>query len=219
MSRVGGPRIVTAVVALAAVGALVGYLAGVWSQADPSYADEAATPLVAVSPSAPIEPPVQIEPDNDFPALGVDLEYVDTTIGTPPYRIGLKAPAGWKENFVNLIEKNWRPADDPGRTYKLRVELVASEHQKVPERLASREQALAAASDVREFKVILRTSDSLRYTYVDGDGYLRFGIETWVSPFGTSEAEVEIAATGRLVDEDGLDRLIDYVADRVVNAP
>lgn len=221
MSRLGGPRIVAAIIVLAVIGTVVGYLAGLWSHDEPTESGKA-TPLMASSPSAPIDPPIEVKPDNDYPTLGVDLKYVDATMGTPPYRIGLKVPEGWKQNDVNLIEKNWRPEgdeDQTDKTYKLRVSQIAAEHQTIPERLASREQKLAAASGVREFKVVLRTADSLRYTYVDSDGYLRFAIETWVSPFGTTEAEVEIAVTGRMVDEDGLDRLIDYVSDRVVNAP
>lgn len=218
MSRLGGPRIVAAVVALAVIGTVVGYLAGLWSHDEPNESGKA-TPLMASSPSAPIEPPVQVKPDNDFPALGVDLTYIDATMGTPPYRIGLKVPEGWEQHDVNLIEKNWRPEGDPDKTYKMRVTQISAEHQTIPARLAFREQRLAAASDVRDFKVVLRTNDSLRYTYVDRDGYLRFAIETWVSPFGTSEAEVEIAVTGRMVDEDGLDRLVDHVSDRVVDAP
>lgn len=209
-----------AVIALAAVGALVGYLVGLWSHTDPRHVDKAATPLVAASPSAPIDPPVKVKPDNDdYPPLGVDLKYTDATLGSPPYQIGLKVPEDWEQHDIGPIEKRWTLVDDPDKTYGMRVTQIQTDHQTIAKRLESREKKLAAASDVRDFKVVLRTADSLRYTYVDRDGYLRFAIETWVSPFGTSEAEVEIAVTGRMVDEDGLDRLIDHVADRVVKAP
>lgn len=216
MSRVGGPRIAAAVVALAVVGTVIGYLAGLWSHDEPNESGKA-TPLVASSPSAPINLPVDFKPDNDYPTLGVDLEYVDATLGSGNFQVTLPVPTGWTESESALVEKTWSPPGDSRFTYRLRVELVGSEHASIEAMVTKREKELASATGIDDFKVISRSADSLSHTYVK-DKHLRLEMRRWVAPFGSSEAEVEISVVGRMKDRDGLDRLLDRVTDGIAKS-
>lgn len=219
MSRVGGPRIAAAVVVLAAVGVLLGYLAGLSSHDEPRENDKAATPLVAASPSAPIDAPVTVKPDNDYPALGVDLEYVDTTLGAGSFELTLPVPAGWFGSEPAPGEMRWTPEEGgPDNTYQLRVEQVSDEHQSMDSVVDQRAHTLDTAAALSDVEVLSKTSDTLTVTYVDGNGYRRIQILRWIQPRNSGEAEVEIAVAGRMVDRNGLDRLIDYVSDRIVPA-
>lgn len=218
MSRVGGPRIAAAVVALAVVGTVVGYLAGLWSHDEPNESGKA-TPLVASSPSAPIDLPVKVKPDNDYPTLGVDLEYEDATLGSGDFALKLPVPAGWYGSEPAPGEMRWSPEEGgPENTYQLRVEQVSDEHQPISSVVDKRAQTLESASALSEVEVLSKTSDTLTVSYVDGSGHRRIQILRWIQPRNSGEAEVEIAVAGRMVDRNGLDRLIDYVSDRIVPA-
>lgn len=216
MSRLGGQRIAGAIIALAVVGTVVGYLAGLWSHDEPNESGKA-TPLMASSPSAPIDPPVKIKPDNDYPPLGVDLEYEDATLGSGDFAVTLPVPTGWEGHPIAAGETRWYPSDaDPNTMYALRVKQVSGEHTAVESMVEKKERALDSASSVKDFEVLSKSSDTLTVSYVDADSkLLRVQILRWIEPRGSGEAEIEIAVAGRMVDRNGLDRLIDYVSDRI----
>lgn len=196
--------------ALAVVGAAVGYGVGTLTRTEPTTFGSA-RPVPARSPSIPVIPPASYAPDIDYPALERDLDYQRHLIGVPGYRWEYDVPRGWApEEVTEFFETRWRPADEPtSGGYSLRVKLV-NEHQTPAEMVASKKAAIESLYD--DVQVTTETEDVLAFTYrTTESNRLRFNTFRWFTREGGTIAEFEMSVVGREVDQDGLEDLLDHV--------
>jgi hypothetical protein len=187
-----------------AIGAAVGFgVSLVIAEHPPSSG--AATPVVAQSPSLPVDPVPELLPDPTTAPLEPGLELVRQQVGSGDFRMSLPVPKGW-DYFVNsLNEWQWRPPDQPTFGYVLRVEQVLSNRRSIDWTLDRRIDELN--EDEGNVEILGQTADSLHFTYVTSN-HLRHGYLTWLDLTGSDNAQVEIAVTGRAVDDAGMADLI-----------
>lgn len=210
-------RWIGAALALALVGATIGYLVGEQTRTEP--ATFAARPVPASSPSIPVIPPASYSPDIAYPPLEPDLTYRRHLIGVPGYQWKYDVPRGWTpEEVAEFFETRWRPADEPLiGGYSLRVKLV-NEHQTPAEMVASKRAAIEALYDDTE--IIAATDDELAFTYRTSDSNrLRYNTFRWFTREGGTTAEFEMSVVGREVDLAGLADLLDTVGASVTKLP
>ena len=196
-------------VLLLALGVVGGYAASLALASQPA-ASGVAEPVVAESPSVPIDPAPSIAPDPDIAPLATDLPTRKASIGTQLFRIHFPVPKGWRETPNSSIEKKWNVADNPPYTYVLRVEQVDGLHDSIARTIEERIEDLRDQEEGTE--ILAQEHDSLAYSYL-ADGHLRFGLLRWVNLTGSPFAEVEVAVTGREVDVPGMEALLDTVSD------
>lgn len=202
-------------VVLLGVGGAVGYAVADRTEPEPVRASEAA-PVPAVSPAVPTPPALDIYPDPDAPALapGVPTTVEELRRTRRGSGVAVAVPDGWIRNRLPEGE-TWTfvPAINTRNTYGLRIEYVAGLRQSVAvaktARLAALRQA-QADGNLEGLEVTAGSSDGFEATYVDG-GYLRLTMERWVAATPGGTAYVEIAVTGRTVDEEGLRDLLAQV--------
>jgi len=200
---------------LLVVGVGGGFLASVLSAGQPA-ASGVPTPVVASSPSYPVDPEPELADDPDVAPLPVDLPMTTGRVGTRAFRHVVPVPEGWEATPSNANETKWRDPDNPPSwTYVLRVEQVGSDNLTVQRVIETRISDLDR--DEEDFTPLARTSDSLTFSYVS-EGHLRIGVIRWVRPSGGPFAEVEVAATGRAVDRPGLEALVADVSAGVRRA-
>ena len=168
-----------------------------------------AGPVVAQSPSLPIDPAPSLLPDAAVPPLAVDLPMHRVTRGVPGFAITYPVPRGWTETR-SANDAKWRPPVSVDFGYLLRVEQVA-QNRSIARTMEDRIRDLGL--DEERFTLIARTSDTLAFTYVDRlhqrQGYVR-----WLD-LSSGFADVEVAVTGRIVDAPGMEWLLDRVSDGV----
>jgi hypothetical protein len=124
----------------------------------------------------------------------------------------LPVPEGWSYFENSLNEWQWRPPDQPDFGYVLRVEQVLSNRRSIEGTLDRRLAELR--EDESNVEVIAQTRDSLHFTFVTAN-HLRYGYLRWLDLTGSGNAQVEIAATGRQVDDPGMADLIARVGSGV----
>lgn len=175
-----------------------------------------ASPLPASSPSYPVDPPVRIVADPDYPPLERDLPTHREEIGQGDFLLSLPIPDGWQQTNSNVVEWKWKPPlvpeGDVENTYFLRVTLVGAQNQTIAGALANRIEAVDGAEATQEFDLESRTPDTFTATYVL-DHHRRLSIERFISTDGSDHAFANIAVVGRLVDREGLDDLMETVTD------
>ena len=170
----------------------------------------AGVPVVAHSPSLPVDPAPSLVPDPAFASLATSLDLVDRRVGGKGgFRMTVPVPKGWDEVANSLNEWKWRPPDQPEFGYVLRVEQVLSQRDTVARILANRKVALDQDESSVEF--VDETSNSLHFTYVT-ESHLRHGFLIWLDVTGSGFAQVEVALTGREVDVPGMQDLVTRVA-------
>ena len=169
----------------------------------------AAAPVVAQSPSLPIDPAPRLLPDADVPPLEVDLPMHRVTLGAPGFAITYPVPRGWTETR-SANDAKWRPPVSVDFGYLLRVEQVA-QNRSIARTMDDRIRDLGL--DEERFTLVTRTSDTLTFTYVDRL-HQRQGFVRWLD-LGSGFADVEIAVTGRTVDASGMEWLLDRVTEGV----
>ncbi|NYE36548.1 hypothetical protein F4692_001681 [Nocardioides cavernae] len=189
---------------LALVGVAAGFGASWLAAANPSGAG-AAAPVAATSPSLPVDPVPEILPDPTTPALAEGLPLVDQSVGSGAFRMTLPVPKGWDFFENSLNEWQWRPPDQPDFGYVLRVEQVLSNRRSIDWTLDRRIDELR--EDESNVEVLGQTADSLHFSYVTAN-HLRHGYLRWKDLTGSDNAQVEIAVTGREVDDAGMAELI-----------
>ncbi|MDR7253331.1 hypothetical protein J2X46_002316 [Nocardioides sp. BE266] len=168
-----------------------------------------ATPVAALSPSLPVDPVPELLPDPQTEPLEPSLDLVRQSVGSGDFRMTLPRPKGW-DFFVNsLNEWQWRPPDQPDFGYVLRVEQVLSNRRSISWTLDNRIAELD--EDETNLAILDQTDDSLHFTFVTSN-HLRHGYLTWLDLTGSDNAQVEIAVTGRKVDDAGMADLIARVA-------
>ena len=121
----------------------------------------------------------------------------------------LPVPRGWDFSVNSLNEWQWRPPDQPDFGYVMRVEQVLSNRRSIDWTLDRRIDELDEEED--ELEILDQTEDSLHFGYVTAN-HLRHGYLTWLDLTGSDNAQVEIAVTGRAVDDPGMADLIARVA-------
>jgi hypothetical protein len=195
---------------LLAIGVAVGFGASWTLDENPSGAGPA-TPVPA-SPSLPVDPVPELLPDPDIPPLATRLPLVRQAVGAGDFRMTLPVPKGWSYFENSLNEWQWRPPDQPAFGYVLRVEQVLSNRRSIAWTLDRRLAELR--EDESNVEVLAQTRDSLHFTFVTAN-HLRHGYLRWLDLTGSDNAQVEIAVTGRKVDDPGMADLIARVGSGV----
>ena len=176
------------------------------------------SPVAAVSPSIPFEPP-EVLPDSDFPALLPGVELHRTAVGDKPFDLRLQVPTGWPRTIPQAGEWRWYPPPgDVLNTYFLRVRLIANQYQPIPALLEARIDALDGAESVKDFVLESRTDASFVADYVSDD-YRRVAMEMYLPQPGTDVAFAWIALVGREADRAGMVDLMDRIADSLQQGP
>lgn len=200
-----GAAVIAAWLVLGLVG---GYAASAVLGGQPT-ASGVGAPVVAESPSHPVDPAPELSDDSDFPVLLPGIATVPGGVGSGEFALAFPVPRGWDETRSSAVENKWYPKNNPGYTYGLRVEQVEGQHDTIAGILADRITDLEEAEE--HVQVISRTSDSLHFTYVV-DQYLRHGLLRWMDVGGSGFAEVEISVNGRARDLTGMEDLLDRVS-------
>lgn len=193
---------------LLALGAAAGFVSSMAVAEHPTSSD-AASPVTAQSPSLPVDPVPELLPDSTHPALSPGLALVRQTVGTGDFRMTLPVPKGWVFSVNSLNEWQWRPPVQPDFGYVLRVEQVLSNRRSIDWTLDRRIDELDEDED--NLTVLEQTADSLHFSYVLSN-HLRHGHLTWLDLTGSDNAQVEIAVTGRRIDDAGMADLIARIA-------
>lgn len=168
-----------------------------------------ATPVVAQSPSLPVDPVPELLPDPATPALEPGIDLVRQQVGSGDFQMTLPVPRGWTFSPNSLNEWQWRPPGQPDFGHVLRIEQVLSNRRSIDWTLDRRIDELDEDED--NLEILDQTDNSLHFTYVTAN-HLRHGYLTWLDLTGSDNAQVEIAVTGREVDDAGMADLIDRIA-------
>ena len=201
----------TAVLALLlAIGVAAGFGAS-WTLGENPSGGGTAAPVPA-SPSLPVDPVPELLPDPSTPALAAGIPLVPQSVGAGDFRMTLPVPKGWTFSENSLNEWQWRPPDQPDFGYVLRVEQVLSNRRSIEWTLGRRIDELR--EDESNVEVLEQTRDSLHFTFVTSN-HLRHGYLRWLDLTGSDNAQVEIAVTGREVDDPGMANLIARVGSGI----
>lgn len=197
---------------LALVGGAAGY--GYAEAAlGPAFSTRAPTPVVATDPSVPYTPPEKVRPDSELPPLPVSLTSRDEVLG-PPRRGGvvLPVPVGWTRIDLSDREARWVSVGDPSGGYGVRVAVVDL-RRSLAQVVAERAAALPLDSRTSDVEILGQDGDTLRASFILG-GYRRLQVTRWISHDGDG-VDLEVSATGRLIDERGLEALVSRIATEV----
>jgi len=205
-----------AVLVLVLLGAAGGFAVGHVLEDAPAVVAIAA-PVPASNPSLPVDPIRRFAPDIDYPPLLPSLEYRRHVVGQKGFQQWVyDAPRGWTPTVENgdPDEIRWRPADEPVvGGFSLRVKLVF-EHKTKAQMVAQKLAAMQAGYD--DVQILGQTQDLLSFSYRDPDSNTqRFNTFRWFSLPASDEALFEMSVVGRSVDQDGLDDLMEQVAQSI----
>ena len=178
-----------------------------------------ATPLPAVSPSIPVDPPTTIAPytpDIPYPPLEPGVSLTILRMGNSGQTWRVPVPRGWQsfsvsggpEELVPVKERSgydelrFRPRGEPNEGgYSLRVKTVnehVSPSTMVADKLAGMREAYA------EVTVLSQNDESIRFTFRDAGNHLRYNYFRWFAAPSSGEATLEMSVAGREADEAGL---------------
>jgi hypothetical protein len=193
--------------------------AGGWAWAETSHDAVASTdppaPVAAHDPALPYTPPEKVKEDSELPPLGEGLTTHEEKMG-PPTSEGLVVPVpdDWDRfDFSTGIQTRWTAPGNPDGAYSVRIHSLPSDDRSLIQQVAEREAALRFDDSISSLEVLESSGDTLTVTYIQ-DGYRRLQVVRWVS-FRGGAADVEVAATGRLVDQRGLEELVARIASGV----
>ncbi len=198
--------------------ALLGGAAGwVWAEqtTDPTVSRAAPEQPAAKKPAIPFTPPEKTRPDSDLPPLPVGIASHDEKLGPDGLGEGgvvVPIPNGWERfNFADGLQARWTAPGNPPGSYSLRVQIVDMPRS-LEQMVAARAAELPFDDRISDLETEQR-GDTLRATFIM-DGYRRLQLTRWVS-FDGNGIDVEISATGRLIDERGLEALVAKVSTEV----
>ena len=205
---------------------VVGGAAG-WAYAEqrdqPHIIEAAPAPVAAADPEIPSNPEGLYAPNADLPPVSTTLPTESARIGTPREGgIVVPVPVDWERTYLPGVESKWSaPGNELGR-YQVRVERLVNENRTADQMVAGLVAVFPFDKSVSEFEPISQTFDTLIATYTftadDGDRYRRLTVVRWVS-FSGGLVDVEIAATGRIEDRAGMERLVSLMARDVRPLP
>lgn len=202
---------------------VLGGVAG-WAWADaaasPRRSGDTPQPLAASRPALPYTPPEKTKPDPDVEPVPASMAYHQEEFGTP--RRGgvlVEVPDGWvREVFDDPRTVRWSPPDAPGSGgYVVRLTL-AQENRTLVQKVATRPVELEQQSGLTDLEVLSTSPDTLIASFIL-DGYRRLTVIRWVSLDGDGLVDVEIAASGRLLDRPGLEALVVEMAGSLERLP
>jgi hypothetical protein len=189
-----------------------------------------ATPLPASSPSVPVDPPQTIAPyadDIPYPDMPTTFDFGRLRMSNSQASWIVPVPKGWEGFDVTtgapVPKKEWRTYDElrfrpPGEPneggYSLRVKMVNT--RVTPDRMVDQRKVLLA--DLDEVRYISSPTDSLKFTYRDGNNRLRYNYWRWFAAPGSSQATLEMSVVGRADDVPGLDALFSAFASTLESA-
>lgn len=183
------------------------------STSDPSFSRRPATPVTASDPSVPYTPPEKVRPDSELPPLATGVTMTDQELG-PSRRGGvvLPVPVGWERTNLSSRESRWAPVGNPAGGYSVRVAVVDL-RRSLSQVVAERAVALPLDPRISDLEILGQQGDTLRASFIL-DGFRRLQVTRWVSLDGVG-VDLEISATGRLIDEQGLEALVARMATEV----
>lgn len=181
----------------------------------PPTASGTPRPMAASGPAYPYTPPIEVLPDpEDPPPLRAPFDTREDTLGGGPFAVTFPVPVGWQRTNTAPGEARWTLTDNPPHSYSVRVELVGSQTRTAEQQIALRITDLQSAAGIADLRVVGQSSNQLIFSFVM-DRHRRVSVIRWVSPRGGTNAEVEIAATGRVTDQGGLEDLVGLLAAEV----
>jgi hypothetical protein len=195
---------------LLVIGVAAGFGAS-WVLGENASREGTAAPVPA-SPSLPVDPVPELLPDPPTPPLAEGIPLVPQSVGAGDFRMTLPVPKGWSFSENSLNEWQWRPPDQPDFGYVLRVEQVLSNRRSIEWTLDRRIDELR--EDESNVEVLGQTKDSLHFSFITSN-HLRHGYLRWLDLTGGDNAQVEIAVTGREVDDPGMANLIARVGSGI----
>lgn len=220
MSCVGARGIVLLLLAM-----VVGGAAG-WAYAErdsePVISTASPGPVAAADPVLPSTREGVYEPNADLPPVSLSLL-------TEPARVGMRkddgivlpVPVGWDRTYLPGLESKWTAPGNPLGGYQVRVKRLVSENRTPSQMAAELAAAFPFDSSVTDFEVVQQSFDTLiaTFTFTGEEGaYRRLTVVRWVS-FTGGLVDVEIAATSRIEDRAGMERLVGLMAREVRPLP
>ena len=204
-------------VALALLGGLAGY-GWAASRSEPVLSGEAPAPVEAAGPAVPFTPPEKVNPDSDLPPVPVSVDVETARIGTPRTGgIEVPVPADWERTDLSGgVQARWAAPGSPDGAYTVRVQVV-DQPRSLAQAVAERAAALPLDPRVTDVEVLQQTGDTLIASFILS-GYRMLQVVRWVS-FDGASIDVEIAASGRLIDQPGLEALVARMATAVRPLP
>jgi hypothetical protein len=205
------------VLALALIGGLAGY-GWAESRAGLELLEDTPTPVTAADPAVPFTPPEKVNPDSDLPPVAVDLEVTRARIGAPGKGgIEVPVPADWERtDLAGGIQARWSAPNSPDGAYTVRIQVV-DQPRSLAQSVAERAAALPLDPRVTDLQVLQQTGDTLIASFIL-NGYRMLQVVRWVS-FDGQTVDVEISASGRLIDQPGLEALVARMATGVRRQP
>jgi hypothetical protein len=206
---------------LAVVLALVGGLAGYgWaaSRSEVVLDEGTPTPVEASGPSVPFTPPEKVNTDSDLPPVPVPIDVATARIGTPKKGgIEVPVPVGWERtDLAGGVQARWAAPGSPDGAYTVRVQVV-DEPRSLAQAVAERAAALPLDPRVSDVEILQQSGDTLIASFILS-GYRMLQVVRWVS-FDGGSIDVEIAGSGRLIDQPGLEALVARMATDVRSQP
>lgn len=198
--------------------ALAGAAAG-WSYAEqgsePVITGAVPGPVAAADPAIPFTPPEKTKPNSDLPPVPTSLPLVAATIVTQRGEgIAFPVPQSWgRTNSADRPESRFSAPGSPSGSYSVRVQLLDEENRSLAQKVAARVAELPFDTRISALEILQQSTDTLVFSYLL-DGYRRLQVVRWVS-FTPGTIDVEIAASGRLVDQAGLEALVARMATDV----
>ncbi len=211
-------RIVRALLLLAvltAIGAAMGYAAGVERAEEPTtFATPEAVP--ATRPSFPVNV-YDIEPDPDTAPLARDLPLHEERFRAAGFALRAPVPDGWQRvELPGRNQWNFSVAANPTNTYLLRISILAGDRRSTGVEVIARLAALRAAETDGNFENLIIEEESgtaFSATYIDSGGYQRVAIERFETGPADESAYFSVAVSGREVDREAMVELLDRVVE------
>ena len=201
--------------------ALMGGAAG-WAYAEqsarPGLSGAAPAPLSAADPALPYTPPEVTKPDADVPPLAEGFATHDERLGVAGEGgVVLPVPDGWGRTALREAEARWGPPDTAtGGGYSVRVQVVDLQRS-LAQAVAERAAALDFDTRLSDLEILDQQGDTLRASFILA-GWRKLQVTRWVS-FDGNGIDLEISATGRLIDERGLEALVSKIATESARQP
>ncbi len=201
-------RTLGSILALALLGGVAGWT---WAEsaAEPRRTGAAPQPVAASGPALPYTPPEKTRPNPDDDPLAPSLSFHPEEFGAAQRGgVVVDVPDGWLQTtYSDRRTVTWKPSNAPGSGgYVVRLTL-AQENRTLEQKVATRPIELEQQAGLTDLEVLGTSLDTLTASFIL-DGYRRLTVIRWVSLDGDGLVDVEIAATGRLVDQAGLESLV-----------
>lgn len=198
-------------VLLALIGGAVGHA---WAEraSRPDLTGRAAEPVAARDPAVPFTPPEKVNADAELPPLPTSLATHDEQLGRrADGGVRLPVPDTWGRTVLGDAEARWMPPGEPSGGYSLRVAVVDL-RRSLEQVVAERAAALPLDGRLTDLEILSQAGDTLRASFILA-GYRKLQVTRWVSLDG-SGIDLEVSATGRLIDQPGLESLVATIAVR-----